>query len=113
MREDYLVLDNLVKIFGGTKESVVAVDQVSLQVREGELYYSTVPEHEKVALRMLLTEREEALIRALRILGVDHLNEFYYTAINRTKDSPASKKAKKKEIDELNELLKKSGEETI
>jgi iron(III) transport system ATP-binding protein len=37
MREDYLVLNDLVKIFGGAKESVVAVDHVSLQVREGEL----------------------------------------------------------------------------
>ncbi|UCF96322.1 MAG: ABC transporter ATP-binding protein [Spirochaetaceae bacterium] len=37
MREDYLVLKNLVKEFGGAKEAVVAVDHVSLQVREGEL----------------------------------------------------------------------------
>jgi iron(III) transport system ATP-binding protein len=37
MRDDYLVLKDLVKIFGGAKESVVAVDQVSLQVQEGEL----------------------------------------------------------------------------
>jgi iron(III) transport system ATP-binding protein len=37
MREDYLILNDLVKIFGGAKESVVAVDHVSLQVREGEL----------------------------------------------------------------------------
>jgi len=37
MREDYLILNDLVKIFGGSKESVVAVDHVSLQVREGEL----------------------------------------------------------------------------
>jgi iron(III) transport system ATP-binding protein len=37
MKDDYLVLKNLIKVFGGTKESVVAVDDVSLQVREGEL----------------------------------------------------------------------------
>jgi iron(III) transport system ATP-binding protein len=37
MREDYLVLKNLVKVFGGTKDAVVAVDDVTLQVREGEL----------------------------------------------------------------------------
>jgi iron(III) transport system ATP-binding protein len=37
MIEDYLVLKNLVKIFSGGKDSVVAVDDVSLQVREGEL----------------------------------------------------------------------------
>jgi ABC-type Fe3+/spermidine/putrescine transport system ATPase subunit len=37
MRKDYLILNDLVKIFGGAKESVVAVDHVSLQVREGEL----------------------------------------------------------------------------
>jgi iron(III) transport system ATP-binding protein len=37
MREDYLILKDLVKVFGGGKESVVAVDRVSLQVREGEL----------------------------------------------------------------------------
>jgi iron(III) transport system ATP-binding protein len=37
MREDYLILNDLVKIFGGGKESVTAVDHVSLQVREGEL----------------------------------------------------------------------------
>ena len=37
MKEDYLVLKNLVKIFSGGKESVIAVDDVSLQVREGEL----------------------------------------------------------------------------
>jgi len=37
MKEDYLVLKNLAKVFGGGKESVVAVDDVSLQVQEGEL----------------------------------------------------------------------------
>jgi iron(III) transport system ATP-binding protein len=37
MREDYLILDDLVKVFGGSKDSVIAVDHVSLQVREGEL----------------------------------------------------------------------------
>jgi iron(III) transport system ATP-binding protein len=37
MREDYLILDDLVKVFGGAKDPVVAVDHVSLQVREGEL----------------------------------------------------------------------------
>jgi iron(III) transport system ATP-binding protein len=36
MKEDYLVLKDLVKVFGG-RESVTAVDHVSLQVREGEL----------------------------------------------------------------------------
>ncbi|MEE8591562.1 MAG: ATP-binding cassette domain-containing protein, partial [Spirochaetia bacterium] len=36
MKEDYLVLKNLVKIFDSGKESVVAVDDVSLQVGEGE-----------------------------------------------------------------------------
>jgi iron(III) transport system ATP-binding protein len=37
MREDYLVVNDLVKIFGAGKDSVVAVDHVSLRVREGEL----------------------------------------------------------------------------
>ena len=37
MKEDYLVLDNLIKEFGGAKDTVIAVDRVSLQVREGEL----------------------------------------------------------------------------
>jgi iron(III) transport system ATP-binding protein len=37
MRDDYLVLNNLVKVFGGAKEPVTAVDNVSLQVHEGEL----------------------------------------------------------------------------
>ena len=37
MKEDYLVLSNLIKEFGGAKDTVVAVDRVSLQVREGEL----------------------------------------------------------------------------
>jgi len=37
MKEDYLVLKNLAKVFGGGKDSVVAVDDVSLQVQEGEL----------------------------------------------------------------------------
>jgi iron(III) transport system ATP-binding protein len=37
VRDDYLSLNDLVKIFGGSKEPVVAVDHVSLQVREGEL----------------------------------------------------------------------------
>jgi iron(III) transport system ATP-binding protein len=37
MREDYLVLDDLVKVFGGARDAVVAVDRVGLKVREGEL----------------------------------------------------------------------------
>jgi iron(III) transport system ATP-binding protein len=37
MREDYLVLNNLLKIFGGGREAVTAVDRVNLKVREGEL----------------------------------------------------------------------------
>jgi iron(III) transport system ATP-binding protein len=37
MREDYLILNDLVKVFGGSKDAVVAVDHIGLQVREGEL----------------------------------------------------------------------------
>jgi iron(III) transport system ATP-binding protein len=37
MKEDYLVLQDLVKIFGSGPQAVTAVDKVSIQVREGEL----------------------------------------------------------------------------
>ena len=37
MKQDYLVLRNLVKIFGSGHETVQAVDNVSLEVKEGEL----------------------------------------------------------------------------
>jgi iron(III) transport system ATP-binding protein len=37
MKEDYLVLQDLVKIFGGGEQAVTAVDHVSVRVREGEL----------------------------------------------------------------------------
>ena len=37
MRQDYLSLQSLVKIFGAAKDTVKAVDDVSLDVREGEL----------------------------------------------------------------------------
>ena len=37
MKRDYLVLKNLVKLFGSGKDSVTAVDRVNLEVREGEL----------------------------------------------------------------------------
>ncbi len=37
MKQDYLVLKNLVKLFGSGKDSVTAVDRVNLEVREGEL----------------------------------------------------------------------------
>jgi len=37
MKQDYLVLKNLEKIFRSGKESVTAVDKVNLEVKEGEL----------------------------------------------------------------------------
>jgi iron(III) transport system ATP-binding protein len=37
MKEDYLVLKDLVKIFGGGEQAITAVDRVSIHVREGEL----------------------------------------------------------------------------
>lgn len=37
MKQDYLALKNLEKIFGSGKESVTAVDKVNLEVKEGEL----------------------------------------------------------------------------
>ncbi len=37
MKEDYLILKDLVKIFGSGEQEVTAVDRVSIQVREGEL----------------------------------------------------------------------------
>ncbi len=37
MKTDYLVLSNLVKVFGSGDQSVIAVDDVNLEVEEGEL----------------------------------------------------------------------------
>ncbi|MEW5815641.1 MAG: ABC transporter ATP-binding protein, partial [Spirochaetota bacterium] len=37
MKSDYLVLKNLMKVFGGRVEAVTAVDNVNLEVSEGEL----------------------------------------------------------------------------
>ena len=37
MKTDYLVLSNLVKVFGSGDQSVTAVDDVNLEVGEGEL----------------------------------------------------------------------------
>ena len=37
MKEQYLVLKNLMKVFGSGKHAVTAVDNVSLEVKEGEL----------------------------------------------------------------------------
>jgi len=37
MRHDYLVLEGLVKVFGSGKDTVTAVDNVSIEVKEGEL----------------------------------------------------------------------------
>jgi iron(III) transport system ATP-binding protein len=37
MKHDYLVLKNLVKIFGSGEKAVTAVDDVNLEVKEGEL----------------------------------------------------------------------------
>jgi spermidine/putrescine ABC transporter ATP-binding subunit len=37
MRDDYLVLEGLVKVFGAGKNAVTAVDNVSIEVKKGEL----------------------------------------------------------------------------
>jgi len=37
MKQDYLVLENLVKIFQSGKNALTAVDNVSVKVKEGEL----------------------------------------------------------------------------
>ncbi len=37
MKQDYLALKNLVKVFGSEKDVVTAVDDVNLEVKEGEL----------------------------------------------------------------------------
>ena len=37
MKNDFLELKELVKIFGGGRDTVTAVDRVSLKVKEGEL----------------------------------------------------------------------------
>ncbi len=55
MKQDYLVLKNLVKIFGSGKESVTAVDKVNLEVKEGELVTLLGPSGcgKTTALRMI------------------------------------------------------------
>jgi len=55
MKQDYLVLKNLEKIFGSGKESVTAVDKVNLEVKEGELVTLLGPSGcgKTTALRMI------------------------------------------------------------
>lgn len=55
MKQDYLVLKNLVKIFGSRKDTVVAVDKVNLEVKEGELVTLLGPSGcgKTTALRMI------------------------------------------------------------
>jgi iron(III) transport system ATP-binding protein len=55
MKQDYLVLKNLVKIFGSRKDAVIAVDKVNLEVKEGELVTLLGPSGcgKTTALRMI------------------------------------------------------------
>jgi iron(III) transport system ATP-binding protein len=55
MKQDYLVLKNLVKIFGSKKDIVRAVDKVNLEVKEGELVTLLGPSGcgKTTALRMI------------------------------------------------------------
>jgi len=55
MKQDYLVLKNLVKIFGSGKDTVIAVDKVNLEVKEGELVTLLGPSGcgKTTALRMI------------------------------------------------------------
>jgi len=55
MKQDYLVLKDLVKIFRSGKESVTAVDKVNLEVKEGELVTLLGPSGcgKTTALRMI------------------------------------------------------------
>ncbi|MBE3127353.1 MAG: ABC transporter ATP-binding protein [Candidatus Atribacteria bacterium] len=55
MKQDYLVLKNLVKIFGSKKDTVIAVDKVNLEVKEGELVTLLGPSGcgKTTALRMI------------------------------------------------------------
>lgn len=55
MKQDYLVLKDLVKIFGSRKDTVIAVDKVNLEVKEGELVTLLGPSGcgKTTALRMI------------------------------------------------------------
>jgi iron(III) transport system ATP-binding protein len=55
MKQDYLVLKNLVKIFGSRKDTVIAVYKVNLEVKEGELVTLLGPSGcgKTTALRMI------------------------------------------------------------
>ena len=55
MKQDYLVLENLVKIFGSGKDTIVAVNDVNLKVKEGELFTLLGPSGcgKTTALRMI------------------------------------------------------------
>ena len=55
MKQDYLVLKNLVKIFGSGKDTVIAVNNVNLEVKEGELVTLLGPSGcgKTTALRMI------------------------------------------------------------
>ena len=55
MKQDYLVLENLVKIFGSGKDTIVAVNNVNLKVKEGELFTLLGPSGcgKTTALRMI------------------------------------------------------------
>lgn len=55
MKQDYLVLENLEKIFGSGKKSVTAVDKVNLEVKKGELVTLLGPSGcgKTTALRMI------------------------------------------------------------
>ena len=55
MKQDYLVLKDLVKIFGSGKDTVIAVDKVNLEVKEGELVTLLGPSGcgKTTALRMI------------------------------------------------------------
>jgi iron(III) transport system ATP-binding protein len=76
MRRDYLVLKDLVKLFGRGTETVAAVDRVSLEVREGELVTLLGPSGcgKTTTLRMIagfeLPTAGEILLDGERINGV-------------------------------------------
>jgi transcriptional regulator with XRE-family HTH domain len=90
-------LEDLVAVYSGKPEA--ELERLRGVAESG-------PEWRKEDSSLELTSPEEALIKAIRFLGVDYSKDLYYKVMSRARKTMQEKNLSRGELEGLNEVLK-------
>jgi transcriptional regulator with XRE-family HTH domain len=90
-------LEDLVAVYSGKPEA--ELERLRAVAESG-------PEWRKEDSSLELTSPEEALIKAIRFLGVDYSKDLYYKVMSRARKTMQEKNLSRGELEGLNEVLK-------